>query len=216
MSGKMFSEAPLSVLEKMERKRSLPIILSWISYFRIHGEPGAQYESASLRKFRHGRTECIRSCTCEVSAFVKEMCDGDSSDKKRYAALKTAMESHKNYVNLAINGQGCDRHLLGLKLIATENKMPQHPIFEDAGFIKSSTMRLSTSQVASQALSFMCYAPLVENGYGCCYNPRKNDILFACSSFKDCPSTDAATFGKNLAQALVDMQTLILANGSKL
>ncbi|CAG2068926.1 unnamed protein product, partial [Timema podura] len=32
---------------------------------RLHKTPGAHYESAGLRKFIHGRTETIRSCSQE-------------------------------------------------------------------------------------------------------------------------------------------------------
>ena len=40
----------------------------------------------------------------------------------------------------------------------------------------------------------MCYGPVVPEGYGCCYNPRLKDILFACSSFKSCNDTSSKRF----------------------
>ena len=49
-----------------------------------------------------------------------------------------------------MNGQGIDRHLLGLKLMAIESGMDVPSLFMDVAYIKSSHMRLSTSQVRSE------------------------------------------------------------------
>ena len=65
---------------------------------RIHGEPGATYESASTRKFLHGRTECIRSCSIESTTFCQKMMDKNVSIDEKVSSLKKAVEGHKNYV----------------------------------------------------------------------------------------------------------------------
>lgn len=39
------------------------------------GEFCLTYESSMTRMFREGRTETVRSCTCESTAFVKAMED---------------------------------------------------------------------------------------------------------------------------------------------
>ncbi len=186
------------------------------AFYRLHKVPAAHYESAQTRMFIGGRTETIRSCSNESVVFAKAMCDGSTSDEEKLQALKDAINSHKKYVNMAIQGLGVDRHLLGLKLIASENGIPLPEIYQDEGYSKSSHMRLSTSQVASGYEAFMCYGPLVKNGYGCCYSPRNNDIRFGISSFYSCPETSSEFFRKSLEESLRNMQQLLIKTGEPL
>lgn len=59
--------------------------------------PGAHYESAATRKYIHGRTETIRSCSIESIAFAKTMLDEKATDVDKVNALKQAINSHKKY-----------------------------------------------------------------------------------------------------------------------
>lgn len=61
----------------------------------------------------------------------------------------------------------------------------------------------------------MCYGPLVEDGYGICYNPRNDDMLFAVSSFKNCAVTNADEMGRSLENALEDMYTVLVRAGEQ-
>lgn len=57
-------------------------------------------------------------------------------------------DGEKSFLSLqAISGQAIDRHLLGLKMIAVEGKVPLPAIFTDAAYSKALHYRLSTSQV---------------------------------------------------------------------
>ncbi|KAG0719922.1 Carnitine O-acetyltransferase [Chionoecetes opilio] len=118
-----------------------------LTFYRIHQEPGAHYESASTRKFIYGRTETIRSCSEESVAFSQAMLNPDLPVADKAAALRSAVEAHKTYAQKAINGLGVDRHLLGLKLAAIEAGMDVPKLFMDVGYLRSSHMRISTSQV---------------------------------------------------------------------
>lgn len=40
-----------------------------LAYFKIHGRVAPVYESASVRQFKHGRTETCRSATCAQKEF---------------------------------------------------------------------------------------------------------------------------------------------------
>lgn len=51
------------------------------------------------------------------------------------------------FVTQAINGQGIDRHLLGLKKLAIENGIDIPTLYLDPGYSTSNNWRLSTSQV---------------------------------------------------------------------
>nr|CAH7723878.1 unnamed protein product [Callosobruchus chinensis] len=68
-----------------------------LAFYRIHRVPGAQYESASTRKFIHGRTETIRSCSIESVDFAKTMLDTSKTVAEKLAALKEAINKHKEY-----------------------------------------------------------------------------------------------------------------------
>lgn len=184
------------------------------AFYRLHHVPGAHYESAGLRLFAHGRTECIRSCSKESVAFAKAMVES-RNDQEKLQKLKDAIESHKKYVNQAVHGNGIDRHLLGLKLIARENGIAIPELYSDEGYTKSSSYRLSTSQVASAYDAFMCYGPLTNDGYGCCYSPRNNDIWFGLSSMRSNDDTNTEIFKKSLQEALQHMHQLLLKVGEQ-
>lgn len=186
-----------------------------LAFYRIHNEPGAHYESASTRKFLYGRTETIRSCSVESVTFAKAMLDKELPVNEKTAALRSAIEAHKNYVKDAVNGLGVDRHLLGLKLAAIEAGMDVPTLFMDVGYLRSSHMRLSTSQVPARCEAFMCFGPLVPDGYGCCYNPRGDAIFFGTSAFNSSPETDSATFREALEQSLLEMQDILLRDRVK-
>lgn len=182
------------------------------AFYRLHHVPGAHYESAGTRLYVHGRTECIRSCSKESVAFAKAMVES-KNDLEKLQKLKDAIESHKKYVTQAVQGFGIDRHLLGLKLIAKENNLPVPELYSDEGYSKSSTYRLSTSQVASVYDAFMCYGPLTMDGYGCCYSPRNNDIYFGLSSMRSNAETSTDKFRKSLEESLQLMQQLLVKVG---
>lgn len=59
--------------------------------------PGAHYESAATRKYIHGRTETIRSCSVESIAFAKAMLDKDVDITEKVSKLEEAIAAHKKY-----------------------------------------------------------------------------------------------------------------------
>lgn len=108
-----------------------------------------------------------------------------------------------------MNGRGVDRHFFGYKILAAQNGIDVSEFFSDVGYVKSAHMRMSTSQVASKHKAVMCYGPLVEDGYGCCYNPLDENILFALSAFKSCQETSANRFGAAMKDSLMNMRALL-------
>ncbi|KAF9414691.1 hypothetical protein HW555_007469 [Spodoptera exigua] len=183
-----------------------------LAFYRLHNVPGAHYESAATRMYVGGRTETIRSCSIESIEFAKTMLNSQSSPKEKISALKSAINSHKNYTVQALQGFGVDRHLLGLKLSAIENGIEIPKLYSDPGFTRSAHMRISTSQVACKCDGFMCYGPLVADGYATCYNPRDNDINFATAAFVEHPDTDCNKYRSALEQSLQEMHDVLLKN----
>lgn len=162
----------------------------------------------------NGRTETIRSCSNESINWAKSMLE-QRSDEERVKLLKAAVNAHRDYTLMALQGKGVDRHLLGLKLMALENNIPVPDFYKTPGIAKSAHFHLSTSQVASKYEAFMCYGPLVANGYGCCYNPRANDMIFAVSSWKTNEETDTMKFSVSLKESLQSMFDLLSRAGEK-
>nr|CAD7260010.1 unnamed protein product [Timema shepardi] len=175
---------------------------------RLHKTPGAHYESAGLRKFIHGRTETIRSCSQESVDFAMKMLSGTATNEEKYRALLAAINYHKNYAIECVNGHGVDRHLLGLKLIAVENGLEVPALFKDPAYIRSTHFRISTSQVPMRSDGVLSFGPVVPDGYGICYNPRNLDINFSISAFRSDPETNAKKFQEALYKSLQDMHNV--------
>ncbi|XP_034236677.1 carnitine O-acetyltransferase-like isoform X2 [Thrips palmi] len=180
-----------------------------LAFFRLHGLPAATYETASTRMFLGGRTETIRSCSEESTHFCKTMLDSCASLDDKFKSLKTAVNAHRSYTMEASKGQGVDRHLLGLKLIAQEDGVETPALYSDPGVTRSARMRISSSQVAASVEAVMCYGPLVPDGYACCYNPLPQQIMFAICTMNECPETSAQAYVDALEASLFDMQKVV-------
>lgn len=72
------------------------------------------------------------------------------------------------------------------------------------------------SKVPTSVDMFCCYGPVLPNGYGACYNPQADYIIFSVSSFHDSPQTCSAEFVESLARGLLDMQDLCKKNNAVL
>lgn len=180
-----------------------------LAYYRMHQRCCSTYESASLRMYRRGRTDTIRSVSNASAFFVKTFDDPSKQNTEKVGAMEKAVKAHRAYTNMAVTGQAIDRHLLGLKLQAIEEKLPVPDIFKDTAYSKALHYQLSTSQVPSKTDCVMCFGPVVPNGYGVCYNPMDDHINFALSSFNTCKETSAGLLAQAVTDALLDMRRLL-------
>ena len=107
-----------------------------LAWGRTHGAPVACYETAHLRIFKNARTETCRSTSAESKArkkkkkkknglyFLKTLqawVDSMLSNQTPIARKKLfsqALEAQKNYMMDCIKAKGCDRHLMGLRILA--------------------------------------------------------------------------------------------------
>ncbi|XP_016984375.1 uncharacterized protein LOC108048327 isoform X2 [Drosophila rhopaloa] len=184
-----------------------------LAFYSLHKKIAAQYESAHLRIFYEGRTEAIRSTSNESKAFVLAMQSETATRNEKLATLHKAVDAHEKLTKEAIKGQGIDRHLFGLQQMALENGLPLPDFFQSTGFVRSVTFQLFTSQVATSSGGFMAYGPLLSDGYGCCYNPQEDKIIFAISAWKTCPQISPFKYGKAINKSLNAMRRLILETG---
>uniref|UniRef100_A0A8C2AMU7 Choline O-acetyltransferase n=1 Tax=Cyprinus carpio TaxID=7962 RepID=A0A8C2AMU7_CYPCA len=194
--------------QKMSPDAYIQVALQF-TFYRCHGRLVPTYESASIRRFQEGRVDNIRSSTPEALAFVKAM------DAEKMELLWTAIKAQTNYTILAITGMAIDNHLLGLREIAKELKLEKPELFSDTTYATSIHFILSTSQVPTTEEMFCCYGPVVPNGYGACYNPQTDHIIFCVSSFRDSAETSSDLFVKTLEGCLKEMQDLCLKCNSE-
>ncbi|KAJ2724542.1 hypothetical protein GGI07_001889 [Coemansia sp. Benny D115] len=173
---------------------------------RQHGGPAATYESASLRRFSHGRTETIRSCTSDSLAFAKALDDRDMPIARKLALFKQATTTHTQLTVAATSGQGVDRHLLGLRAqLRSAEEAEKASLFVDPAFALSSSFVLSTSNVTPGDRFRGAFAPVVADGYGINYAMDKNDIKFSLSDWLSSSKTDALAFRETIVKTLADL-----------
>jgi carnitine O-octanoyltransferase len=104
--------------------------------------PFPTYETATTRYFYHGRTETVRSCTQEALNLAKIVVEINSSDndivgrRKLKILFNAAAARHNHLMDLGKKGMGCDRHLLGLVIAATEEGADMPEIFADPAYTK--------------------------------------------------------------------------------
>uniref|UniRef100_A0A914V011 Choline/carnitine acyltransferase domain-containing protein n=1 Tax=Plectus sambesii TaxID=2011161 RepID=A0A914V011_9BILA len=180
-----------------------------LTYFRMYGKHPPTYETATLRKFREGRTDNIRLPNPESASFVEAMISGGKTDQELVELLRIAVEAHKQYSIDAMNGQAIDRHLLGLKLTALESGLDLPKLFAHTAYKKMQHYNVSTSQVPTKNFIRNCFAPPYPDCYGICYNPLENELHLVVSASFSCPETSAVKFIEELEKSLLDMQSIL-------
>ncbi|CAC5389476.1 CHAT [Mytilus coruscus] len=182
-----------------------------LTFYKIHRKLVSTYESASTRRFRLGRVDNIRANSPAALEWVKAMI-GEVlvSDMEKMVLLRKAMQKQTEIMTENILGQGTDCHLLGLREMAVELGRPVPELFLDDGFRIANHFSLSTSQVPTTMDAFMCYGPVVPDGYGVCYNPHPHNILVCITSFKSHSETRSDYFAYTLESSFLQMQELCL------
>ncbi|CAM9592816.1 unnamed protein product [Lampetra fluviatilis] len=191
-----------------------------LAHYKCHGRLVSTYESASLRRFQEGRVDNIRSATREAWDFVRAMGRSSASlgeageaaagvsDAERMELLWKAIKAQTDYTILAITGMAIDCHMLGLREIARELDHDLPEVFKDITYIQSNLFAMSTSQIPTTMDAFMCYGPVVPDGYGVSYNPKDNHFIFCISSFHSDPTTGSEHFSRALHDSLDEMRAL--------
>ncbi|CAG8472765.1 6372_t:CDS:10, partial [Dentiscutata heterogama] len=199
-----FSEYGTSLIKKIDAYLQMALQLA---YYQLHGRVVPTYETGATRKFLRGRTETVRTLSVESKAFVEGMLDKSLSVQQKYDRLQAATKAHTNYSIDASNGKGCDRHLLGLRLLLQKGE--SHPIFEEPIFAKSQEWLLSTSSLTSgdyfSGTGFGCVYP---NGYGINYLPGGHIMKFGIESKFSSSETDSKALKESIIKALRDMKNI--------
>ena len=184
-----------------------------LAYYTKHGKLCLTYESSHTRIFRKGRTETVRSASTDALAFVQSMHDPDAGDLQRIGLLRKAVNSHIAYMRQAMSGNGVDRHLMGLYVIAYKaglvgEKTPA--IFTDAGY--QLNYQLSTSQTPGYQTGGGGFNPTDLNGYGVSYVVNDDTLVFHVSSWKASQETSSTEFATSISEALMAMRAVLLTD----
>uniref|UniRef100_A0A8C4F5U1 carnitine O-palmitoyltransferase n=1 Tax=Dicentrarchus labrax TaxID=13489 RepID=A0A8C4F5U1_DICLA len=192
-----------------------------LAYFRSRRTFCLTYESSMTRLFREGRTETVRSCSNESSAFVRAL-EGGEVRLCKLRLFRAASEKHQNLYRMAMTGAGIDRHLFCLYVVSKYLGVESLFLKE----VLAEPWRLSTSQTPIQQMELFdmvnhpeyvsCgggFGPVADDGYGVSYSILgENVINFHISCKHSCPDTDAHKFGALIRKALHDLMQLLSPN----
>ena len=178
------------------------------------------YEASMTRLYRAGRTETVRSCSNESSAFVLAMENPKSDRETRKQLLAQAAAAHQDQFRNTMAGRGVDRHLFALYVVSQGTG-------HDAPFLKdalSMPWRLSTSQQPQQQTDMWLpdknpvdafrmspgggFGPVADDGYGVSYMVLKDEIFFHVSSKISSKRTGSVRFSTAIRKALNDIMAL--------
>lgn len=183
------------------------------------------YEASMTRLYRDGRTETVRSCSTESSAWVKAMENGSSTCAEKISLLQNACKKHQVCYIDAMNSRGVDRHLFCLYIMSRYFDI-ESPFLQQA---VSEPWRLSTSQGPhgqTPKYNFKKhpgllgpgagFGPVAYDGYAVSYIISGEDMIsFHVSCNRSCSLTDSSRFIERIVQAMADIRTLFEDFNSK-
>lgn len=117
------------------------------------------------------------------------------------------MKAQSAYMVNALDGQGVDRHLLGLRLLLDPTE-PKPSIFTDPSFSLSSHWKLSTSQIPTECYDGWGFGEVVPDGLGVAYMLKNRSIHFNVTSLNEMPNEQ---FKQEVEKALLDLRRLFQA-----
>lgn len=167
-----------------------------MAYYQIYQSFAPTYESCSTAAFKHGRTEVVRSATNETKAACFAFNDSSKSADELRKCLDECSRKHFSLTKEAAMGQGFDRHLFALRLIA-ERQGKTVPLFADKSYSDASHFVLSTSSLFGEFFSGGGFGPVVEDGFGLGYGYVDEKLGVLCTSYK------GQRDGRKMVQAFV-------------
>lgn len=157
-----------------------------VAYHRLTGTTTASYESCSTSAFLHGRTETIRPAT-EATLQLSRAMNAPERVSNAGQLMEMVRECSRVHGELTVNaakGQGCDRHLFALRLLAHENSPSYLPeIYADPAFAAFNRFRLSTSTLSSPAAEAGGFGAVEPDGFGVGYMIKKEELGALISAY---------------------------------
>ena len=135
--------------------------------------------------------ECLRTDICPYFfVFVFVLFGIDLRSAQRKTALDAAIKAQSVLARSAAGGMGVDRHLLKLSGLAREDGSADAlALFDDPLYARSSTWKISTSNVASPWLSHFGFGPVCDDGYGFGYQIQDDGVPLHVTSWNHSQET---------------------------
>jgi carnitine O-acetyltransferase len=182
-------------------------LCQWVMLYAqlaTYGRVRSTYEAVDTRHYLGGRTECLRSVTPEAVGLVQALIDG----RARPSHLHAALAAHKDWIKACKTGQGIDRHLTGLAMVADANDYAL-PLLDDPSYHRLKTDFLSTSSIGDHdQIVAMCFAPTSDDGLGINYTPLGDCYEFLVTSHRT-RTADVDTFLARLDDAAGALSSLL-------
>ncbi|KAL5007265.1 hypothetical protein ScPMuIL_016071 [Solemya velum] len=184
------------------------------TYFRKYRRPAATCQPATTRRFWHGRTDSVRTCTMDVIAWCEAMLDDSVFKKTKMAMFKRVLNKHMDMMEDAIQGQACERILLGLSLQAQEEGLPTPDLFLDPAYLKSgggSNYKLFASLSGYSPLiggfSPMRLAPMCKDAFSISYNIEPSQISCLVTAWKSDAENSVSNFNNLIHATFVELES---------
>jgi carnitine O-acetyltransferase len=143
------------------------------------------------------------------------MADPSLKAEDKLKALRKASAAHSQYTADCMQGQGVDRHLLGMRLCLQQGE--SCPVLIDPLSQRATYFQLSTSGLSSgDYYNGTGFGAVVPDGYGINYCIGKQAIKLGIESKKFVRSTSSSAFRQHLTDALLEMRSLCMAVNSKM
>jgi len=199
-----------------------------VASLRYFGKHVLTYESASLRTFHQGRTECIRTASPAMTCFARTFVDAalskgvtEDETKEIGCLLRNAGKVHSKLVKQASQMQGVDRHLLGLRLMGLTNGLSTPKIFQEEGWNTEFLLTTSQSPIVQEHLKVGKLAKECQSfgggfgatsmdGVGCSYHILPDRLYFypGVRSAKGAPA-DCAKMAALVREAIFGVHELL-------
>ncbi|TKR81544.1 hypothetical protein L596_015397 [Steinernema carpocapsae] len=176
-----------------------------LAFYRQFKEFVPTYESCSTAAYKKGRTEVVRSATCATRDTVLAIEAGNLANINELIAK--CSKDHTALVTEAAMGQGFDRHLLGLKIMAERQGQQLPELFEDKIYKRMGHFVLSTSTLGTETLQFGGFGPVVPDGYGIGYNVVPSKLGAVITSRKG--QRDATALSHKMVESLDTLKAII-------
>lgn len=178
-----------------------------IAIFRHSGKFVPTYESCSTAAFKHGRTETIRPASNATVACAEAFEKSHQAGvDEMMGKIRQASDWHSKLTKEAAMGQGFDRHLFALRLLAeSSGKIPE--LFQDPAYKRINHVNLSTSTLSSPALMLGGFGPVVRDGFGVGYGIQ--DDMLGCNVTNYPPHTDVCGLLDCIKLSLEDIYSVL-------
>jgi carnitine O-acetyltransferase len=180
-----------------------------LAHYRAKGFLGATYESISLRRYHHGRTEAMRVVTPEIVRFIEAMADPASDSIARAALARAAATAHVARAKECQRGYAPEQLIWELQLEERRHSLDSElTIYESPGWRIMRDDCLSTSSSPTSNVVTLGFGATSPRCIGVSYQMQPQRFTLYLST--PAPIADGmARFAEELPGALEDLAEVL-------